>query len=91
MAAKTKIVMILPKTKSALVNKNPDIDPRKDIRAKVLTPPRVQSSGFLVLTDSLSRPITDPNKREIINLRNKGNPIKLAFNSWLTIFYNGLT
>jgi len=38
--------MILLKAELALINKNPDIDPKKDIRAKVLTPPRVQSSGF---------------------------------------------
>jgi hypothetical protein len=72
---KTKTEIILLKAKSLLTNKNPDIDPRTDIRAKVLTPPRVHSSCFLFFTDSLSRPITDPKSKEIMNLINKGNPM----------------
>ena len=75
MAAKIKTVIILPKTELEFKNKKPDIDPKKDTRAKVLTPPRVHNSCFLFLIDSLSRPITDPKSKEIINLTNNDNPI----------------
>ena len=66
---------MLEKIKSLFVNKNPDIDPKNDIRANVRTPPRVQSSRVFPLPVSLSNPIIDPNKREIINFQNKDNPI----------------
>jgi hypothetical protein len=67
--------MILEKAKSLLINRKPDIDPKNDIKANVRTPPRVQSSRVFSLPVSLSSPIIDPNKREIINFQNKDSPI----------------
>jgi len=70
-----------------LINKKPEIEPKKEIKAKVLTPPRVHNSCFLSFPVSLSSPIIEPSKREIINFMNKDIPIILFINNcWFTIF-----
>jgi len=63
-----------------LVNKNPAIDPKNDIRAKVLTPPKVHRSFTISPPASLSKPIIDPKSKAIINLKNSDSSIKNYFN-----------
>ena len=52
----------------SLLYKNPAIAPKNEIKAKVLTPPRVHTSfSLLEIVVSLSSPITDPKSKAVIN------------------------